>query len=234
MDILAEYRRIVAKEFELQGLNGLDACIFLHEAEEIQGLCWQILEVAKSAFVPRSFVQRYGLLKNEDLPKGMTVEQATHESDAAHALLVEMLVDRALIYQYGPDFGEPDGEFTRTYDGYSYREVLTAARIHDLPENESGDIPDNGSGDSETKRQFEMDYFGRFTNRYPLRELDFKVRVQSLLMRMQDRKSQTGRLLYVADKTAAIIGVRRLRCGRLIILRSGRLRSMTIRDFLLR
>lgn len=197
MNYAQEYRRIMQEEFRLKTAHEIRTSLmgsaFVIPAHEIAATAEQLSEIAKNALVTRSYVYRYGL--NES--------KTTHESVSAHANLMMALVDRALACSYGSDFGEPDGAYPRTSDGYSYREIMEAIRLHDLPENDIGDWPDNGSRDELAKQKMEETYFTRFADKYPLREVDFKRRVLELLRKMDDAKSTTGRLLKVADKTAA-------------------------------
>ena len=199
MNLSQEYQRIMRKEFELRcrtlGYAWSDGNMFVNMSSEVRNLTWRIFEVAKSSFVVRSYIERYGL----------DLADFAHESVAAHTNLVSALVDSALIYEYGPDFGQPGSEWPLTIDGFSYREIMETVRLHDLPENEMGDAPDNGARDEAKKEAEENEYFYSYTESYPVRDTDFKQGVRRLMLAMQDRNSPTGRLLYLADKTAAIL-----------------------------
>ena len=196
--ILDEYRRIMKEEARVTNTSYgylLSDSIFVNSAIEIYNLVEQINEVVKTSLLPRSYIKRYGLNDNE----------IAYESIAAHTNLVMMLVDRALSYYYGPNFGDPDGDFPRTIDGYSYREIMEAARIHDLPENDIGDIPDNGAYDQDDKSALEDEYMHNFYQTYSHQEPKLGNSAIRLFKEMDDPHSITGRLLHLADKTAAII-----------------------------
>ncbi|MDO4612028.1 MAG: HD domain-containing protein [Candidatus Saccharibacteria bacterium] len=194
MEILQEYQRILREEAQfIRGdLTRYSFYEFLatHYGNEMHDLCWRLLEIAKSAFVQRSFVARYGL---PNLGR-------TNESVSAHTNLLSAMVDAALAYQYGPKCDEK-----KTSDGYSYRQIMEVVRLHDLPEVEFGDMPDNGSRDEEKKQANEMEYLRKFTAYYPSKEGDFVTNVERLILDMQQQSSETGRMLYLADKVAAVL-----------------------------
>lgn len=146
----------------------------------------QIYEVAKSSFILRSYINRYNL----------SDDALTHESVAAHTNLVAMLVDRAIAH---------NADFAKKLE-YSYREIMEAIRIHDLPENEIGDLPDNGSQDEGKKRELEKAYFNKkYATNYPADEYVFGQRVMRLFESINNQDSFASRLIYSADKAAAII-----------------------------
>ena len=201
IDILKEYREIMKKELSsvkrlpcnIPGQNTKDLKII--EAGEISNICHRLSEIAESSFVPRSYVSAYGIDKAE----------ITNESVSAHTNLVIALVTEALYYYYGPDFGDPESNWSRTIDGYTLKEIIEAAREHDLPENISGDIPDNGERDNAAKDREEDIYYFNYTRSFAKSQTKFANNVLSLLMEMRNPHSPTGRLLYLADKTAALL-----------------------------
>ncbi|MBQ9180650.1 hypothetical protein IJ135_00960 [Candidatus Saccharibacteria bacterium] len=196
MNILDEFRRIYAEEIDQrQGWTKFSSDSAEFSAEDFYRIAKQLMEVAKSSLVLRSYVNRYGLSN----------AATADESVGAHTNLVLALIDKALDFYYGPTFGEPDGEFPRTLDGYSYREITEAVRLHDLPENEIGDIPDNGSGNEFKKRIDEDHYYATFMREYPEGRSGFAKRVKGLIDSMNQHDSLTGRMIYMADKTAAIL-----------------------------
>lgn len=195
MDILREYQRVIEYEYELQGRNDLGVSMFVREARGVEKLCRRLIEIAKSSLVPRSYLKKYHL----------TDEKIVFESVAAHTNLVAALVDNALMYEYGPDFGEVGSEFPETTDGYSPRVIAEVVRLHDLPENEIGDIPDDGARDEAEKEARERDYFSRYLKDYPSWATPFREKVRKLLLEMEEKVLPTGRLLYAADKLAAMI-----------------------------
>lgn len=197
VEIMSEYRRIMIEEFKLvkrfpplieKDNPGIIA------ATDISNVTHRLSQIAESSFVPRSYVSAYGI--NHD--------EVTNESVGAHTNLVIALTEEALSYYYGSDFGNPEGKYTRTIDGYTAREVTEAARQHDLAENVFGDIPDNGDRDNAAKDREEDDYFYRYSRTFPKDRTKFTDNVFSLLMQMRNPYSPTGRLLYLADKTAAL------------------------------
>ena len=75
--------------------------------------------------------------------------------------------------------------------------------MHDLSENEIGDIPDNGDRNDEEKDALEMAYYEKYAAKF----IDGKLEkhVLRLLGEMQKKNSFTGRMVYLADKVAALI-----------------------------
>ncbi|MDO4508274.1 MAG: HD domain-containing protein [Candidatus Saccharibacteria bacterium] len=192
-EMFIEYRRIMENELRLSGRKALGVAI--PESKEVYDAAWRIMEVAKSSFLQRSYIARYGI----------GTETEANESVGSHTNLVLALVDMALAYEYGPDFGFARSGWPTTMDGYSYREIMEVVRIHDLPENVMGDIPDDGARDDAAKAAVEEEYVKEYTRRYTFRERDFKKQVQMLFQNMENRSTPTGRLLFAADKTAALI-----------------------------
>jgi len=198
MNFLSEYRRIMSEEFKLKykevgGMLMMESLCF--DVEEISGLLYRIRQTLKLSLLPRSYISRYGL----------SAEEIAHESVGAHTNLVMDLISEALSYWYGPDFGRPGGNWLETVDGFSLAEIMTAVLIHDKAECEIGDIPDNGGFDPKEKAALEEEYYYEYFATYPPRCEDFKRRVWELLRKMSDPYSETGRLLHVADKAAAIL-----------------------------
>ena len=198
--LINQYKKILRQEFALK--NALNTpysitneSVFLNSASAVENTVSQIAEFAKSALLPRSYIERYGLSN----------DKTAYESVGAHTNLVSAIADKALSYYYCPDFGVPGSEWPCTIDEYSYREIMEAIRIHDLPENEIGDWPDNGSTDLKTKAKFEHDYMDYFASKYPLYRGNINKRAVELFYAMNDPNHTTGRLLHLADKTAALI-----------------------------
>lgn len=213
MNIYADYNRIMELEDQMKcGLTDrifkTTSTIFHTSAHELSQQIYQLVEVAKNSLVPRSYIKKYGLSDTEEyaIARDSKKIPILHESVAAHTNLLCALVDRAITLTYGPDFGEPGCDFERTSDGYTYREIMEAIRLHDLPENDIGDIPDDGSFNEEEKSLLELEYYKeRIYSKYAGRDYFFKHRVFKLIEDMHSKKQSTGRLLYVADKTAAIL-----------------------------
>lgn len=160
----------------------------ISNASEFLDITSQILEVGYLALVPRVYITRYNMAET----------YRAFESVSAHTLLVQTMVDRALALRYNPGF-------KRTTDRYSYREITEAIRRHDLPEIIINDQPDNGTRDDKGLAKEERKYWRFFSKLSPKREVDFEKKVNSLLLDIQEQRSSTGRMLYVADKASAII-----------------------------
>ena len=184
MTIFEDYKRIMEAEKSLSGKAWQ-----VPDAKELAFIVTQLAHIAKNSLVLRSYNLRYGLTKRN----------VAFESVGGHTNLVSALIDRALSEIYGEDF-----EFVETPDGYSYREIIEAVRRHDLPENETGDIPDNGNRDEAEKLRLERLFQKKFSHLSPRREAKFEKSVCRLLKEMDEKSSETGRLLFLADKTAAL------------------------------
>lgn len=159
------------------------------EALTFYNITWQLLEIARSSLIPRSYNAIYGL----------TQERNILESVGAHTNLVAAIMDQALWYIYG------DSSVHYTIDRYTYQHIVEAIRLHDLAENKTGDKADNGDRDEDEKNRLEMEYYKFYTERYPTSNPNLKVKVLQLLEEMQNKSSPTGKLLYLSDKVAANI-----------------------------
>lgn len=191
VDLFSEYNRIVSHEINFRRDRKKTPNL---SAEEIYRLTLQLAEIAKSSLLPRSYIENYGL----------NAGSTAFESVGAHTNLVMALADRALSFYYGSDFGN-GGEYNITKDGYSYREIMETIRIHDLPENKIGDWPDNGSTDKKEKSALEQEYLEDFSEKYPIWDSCLKRHTLRLFGLMESPYSPTGRLIYLADKTAALL-----------------------------
>lgn len=207
--ISKEYRRIMTEEYKLQtGFSKsrtLLSSFYVRPPHEVRWLTEQIAEIARNSLVPRSYITRYGLEKSlpEARENGQTV-QIVHESVAAHTNLFMALMDRALGSIYDGTLGSPEQQTTS--DGYTYREIMEAIRLHDLPENLIGDIPDNGAADGKAKAKLEKDYYSdRIYGKYL--GFDYKLRDKAfkLLEESGNLSSATGRLFFCLDKASANI-----------------------------
>lgn len=178
-EIMQEYDRIMAKENELR--SNLIPLANL-EAGKVYRYVSRLIEVAKSSLVIRSYIEKYNL---DDSP-------IAFESVSAHTNLVMAIADIALVNKH----------FTE--DTYSYREIMEAIRLHDLPENNTGDIPDNGNFDIEEKHVLEQEYYKKFFKNHQDENAQFTVNVKNLLTSMEKKDSPIGCLIYLADKIAAI------------------------------
>lgn len=152
----------------------------------INDATWQIFEVAKSAFVSRSYNALYNLCQDE----------IVYESVSAHTNLVSAIATWAF------DMVSITNETCPT-DGYSFKEIQEAIKLHDLSENEIGDIPDNGDHNEAEKNAIEMAYYKKYVERY--HSVAFSKHVLELLSSMQNKDSFVGRMIYLSDKVAALI-----------------------------
>ena len=182
-----DYVRIMQHEKQISKHNWL-----IPNPLEMYQTSLQIAEFAHSAMVSRSYNYIYGL----------TRKRRAFESIGAHTNLVSAILDRAYSYING---------YNRSYIEktpgvvYPYRDLIEAARRHDLPENVIGDIPDDGKCDEHQKRVSEQTYHAFFDERYPNREQTFVKNVSELLEEMEQKSTPAGRFLYAADKASAII-----------------------------
>ncbi len=178
-----EYIKIIQNEKKLTGKPWK-----LPNANEIGDISYQIAEVAESSLVLRSFNNNYKLTK----------DKRAFESVGAHTNLMITIVDRALSFLY-----KTESELLK--EGYSYREIMEAARLHDLPENLIGDKPDNGFTDDCDKKVSERFYYNIFFRKYHWQDPESLNRIRRLLEEMDEKSSRIGKLLYCADKVSAII-----------------------------
>lgn len=203
-EVIARYKVIMGNEIRIRPNHKakrrfyfFDGCGDVTEAaEEIYNAARRVFEAAQLAFVSRSYNHSYGLCDSE----------IVYESVAAHTNLMTAIATEALDFHYGND---PNlcslKNHGKTSDGYSYREVIEAIRLHDLPENVIGDLPDNGSHDEDEKHVHEEKYFTSYFNTYPKRAAALKQNVSELLAGMEEKSTSTGKLLYLSDKLSALI-----------------------------
>lgn len=190
MGTYSEYLRILNKEMELKQEMGLPSAqnVFLSNPARFANFARRILEVAKNGTILRCCG-----------PMGhLTNDAIAYESDGAHANLVREIADCALDSLYGW------GENTPIYTRY---EIEKAALWHDLPENETGDSPDNGTRNEAAKATEEQNYFNDYANLHSAEESISCFYIVRLLDEMRGKSTEEGRILYLADKLAAIITV---------------------------
>lgn len=185
------YIKIMDEEAKLN-----PACVYYIEHQpEICCAAKYIMEVAKSSHISRSYNDRYGL----------SHEHFAYESVGAHTNLVQAIASRALAC-YSDRYGKPLADAGGYYgEGYTYQEIMETIRIHDLPENDIGDWPDNGSTNQTLKAKKERAYLTTFGYCYTKEENSFTFAVAELFDSMDEKDTYTGRLIYSADKIAAII-----------------------------
>lgn len=209
-----EYRRIMSEEFKLRPDSKYHSSLlmssFVTSAIDIRRAVEQIHEVAMNSTVQRSYIVCYHLdgreqfvLRGETIDGEKRTRNLVYESDAAHANLVSEIVDQALMACYGGDFGQVGSQYPVTSDGYTYRDIIKAARFHDLAENLTGDVPDNDSCDPVRKTSCELARISAITDNAPSYDMETNSRVLKLLQSMAKKDTPTGRLLYICDKLAA-------------------------------
>lgn len=187
-DYLTKVNKTIADKFytymqhEIRILGLKDVPDEILQPEFMFNVAIRTIEVAKNSTVLRVGACM-GQLSNDDI---------AYESDGAHTNLVRAIVDWALDTIYG--WGNPTPNHSR-------RIFNEAVLIHDLPENETGDTPDNGTRNEKEKRRMEKKYFNYLLQRYDTHRA---VSISQLLEEMETKSTEDGRLLYVADKTAAI------------------------------
>lgn len=172
------YSKVIRQEYNFCGLPWR---YDLLQVDRIFDITWQIMEVAASSLIPRAFNECYAV----------SFEEYARESVAAHTATMSVILDRALAFKGGP--------------WYNYRELMEAVRRHDLPENVIGDISDNGNRDDAAKSSAENTYWSTYSKLSPNSSREFERAVNTLLKQMNDKSTKPGRMLYLADKTSAII-----------------------------
>lgn len=156
------------------------------DMDEVLNTSYQIIEIARSSLVLRVFNKTYNV----------TEDVVAYESVGAHVNLVMSLIDRTLNFIFGQVLGS-----------MNYRKIMEAIRRHDLPENDIGDIPDNGERNNEVAARAERYYLLKFSSFSPGREEDFEEEVMDLLDQMDKKSTESGRIMYLADKISAIVMV---------------------------
>lgn len=184
-DLLEKYDQIITGEEKIsKGYYNAPPC-----ATHILGIAEQLECIVKSGMMPRCCATRYGPLESGQL---------AYESVSAHTNLVKAIVDRVLAYCYGSDF-------SKTEDGFTYREIMAVIERHDLPENITGDIADNGKRPDKELARIEHCYLHQFASVSPLFDANFENHVKVLYRDYEFGFGFTGRLIYGADKLAAIL-----------------------------
>ncbi len=185
------FRRIVVEEARRREPNIPPECGIFTDPHVARQIVYYLYEVAKSSFVIRGYNPKYGISE----PNAQA-----YESVGAHTNLVLAITDCALRYIY-------DGSIpNETEGGFTYQDIMETIRIHDLPENKIGDICDDGSHDEAQKHQDEEQYLAEFNKNYPIWAHSLGANARTLFGEMRpDTKSPTGLLLFLADKTAALL-----------------------------
>lgn len=187
MAIYSDFVRIMQQETSMQPQfiqNKYSQSLF--EPSYFINVARRVLEIAKNGTISRcgNYVGH------------LSISDSTYESDGSHTNLMRALVNYAFDYIYGWDISPPT---------YNRREIDEAVLLHDLPENETGDTPDNGSRDETAKMQHDKTYYEDFLHMYAPYESNSCFYISKLLQEMEDKSTEEGRILYVADKLSAII-----------------------------
>ena len=183
MDIFKEYLRIMQGEMSLAGPGKRNPIVY--DMMYFRDLARRVLEIALSSTKLRCCG-----------PIGhLTDAKVAFESVGAHTNLMSAIVDYALDYVYGHDVIPMR---------YSRRDMLEAVRMHDLPENITGDTPDNSTRDEKQKDKEDTEYF-EFYNELQPRDVRYHNGTLRILKEMQEKSSPEGKMIYTADKLAAII-----------------------------
>lgn len=183
--VFGPYLRAIFEEAKIRQHPGWQCPV----GEEIYKISIQLLRVAQLNLVPRSFCGVYDKFELNFTP----------ESVGGHTNLVLSIVLRALRYIHGPE------ENWLSEEGYTLPEIIEAVMRHDQPEARYGDIADNGTRDEQLKHAREAAYLKKFASLSPRRDSAFECTVSLISKDMASRRTPTGRLLFLADKAAAII-----------------------------
>ena len=190
LEIKDEFYRIYRAENRLHGNLWKEP-----DGQQIYNDMLQIHDFIGLSLIPRSFY-RNSVAGSNNL---------ANESVAAHTLTVIAFLDKYIQHRLHSGMSN---QYEQVF-GYSYREMIEAAKRHDLAENILGDIPDNGMRDDSIKNASETDYWRKFSRYSPNFDSApnsfFETRVNDLLGSMNRRDSPAGRMLYVVDKISAIL-----------------------------
>ncbi|MDO4752764.1 MAG: HD domain-containing protein [Candidatus Saccharibacteria bacterium] len=196
-EIYQKYQAIMREEIRVRGVKNwmIHYKKVVDNPEDFYNMVWRIFEVTKLGFLPRSYNKCYGL----------TDADFIYESVGAHTNLALSILEHAISFQFGEQFSRYHDLPFYTPDGYSYRDMVECILMHDLAENEIGDIPDNGGMDAEEKDKLEYKYFRDYIESYPGNQAARRNNLLALFRSMQRHDSQTGNLLYLSDKVSALM-----------------------------
>ena len=189
----SKYGSIIGKELRLKASQhtrnviDIDSFFILQfSGEQIRSTSLRLLEIAKNSTV----------LRCGNVLGHLTNDTIAYESDGAHTNLVRAMVKYAMDFIYGWGANSPN---------YYREEIDEAALIHDLPENDTGDVPDNRTRDEASKQKVEETFIEEFMKQAKPRKPMHAHKVRKLLQQMQDKSTTEGRILYTADKLSAVI-----------------------------
>ena len=150
---------------------------------------WQLYRAAKEGQAT-TIRSGYGLCGIYPYSKEQPHDFTRSESDAEHVYGCIMLAMN--IMEMYPYLIKTD----RRYD------VLRCLAVHELGENESGDIPDDGTRNEARKDAEEYEYVKNYLLPWSLADAN---QVLSLFREMQKKSTKTGKFVYCVDKTEAIL-----------------------------
>ena len=188
MDIIDSYNNIMMQEkkmFCLETDSAVSYDIVSYDSLSMLDTAYRLLQIARNSTV----------LRSGNIAGRLTHDDIAYESDGGHTNLVQATLNYALDYHYGIGIGTPR---------YSRREISEAVLIHDLPENITGDIADNRQRDEQQKMKIERQFIQDFMLRYDPEYDVLCKHVQELLLEMNNKSTEEGCLLYMADKLSAI------------------------------
>lgn len=154
----------------------------------------QLQDVAMAGLHESPFGQNYHsgpVFANGKVTEGKN-RSPLRETVAAHSLLTEALFERALIENYGPDFGEPGAKVQKTEDGYTYREAIEAVKVYCLTSTQA-------DKDESEKKLFYSKYAGNYN-----RGISFAQQIIKLVESVDSPETPTAKMLKLADRTASI------------------------------
>lgn len=196
--IYSEYLRILDKELDMRHAPVPHGFMpKLHDPEYFLRVAQRIIDVAENSNILRC---RSGM-------GHLTTDVEAYESDGSHTNLVSATTDAALDFEYGWGIDPPN---------YTRKEFGESVRLHDLPENVSGDMPNNNSAIVPKKNRIEGEYYDKAVRCYydPYEVGESIVHMRRLLAELaalgEAVKNYTdytpeSRIFYGADKLAAII-----------------------------
>lgn len=175
----------------------------IKDAKLVYSLTVILMETAESSKV----------LRSGEIQSGNTDDNRAYESDGAHVNLVQMLVSlyiETMLCKKIPIryiLKHPKLLARRLYYRLSWPHwsiIEAMIKMHDLAENESGDIADNGRRNELAKRSMEQSYLNDLRKYYD--EIFGKrkaKRIFQLYKEFEEKSTPLGQVIYCADKIAA-------------------------------
>lgn len=150
---------------------------------------WQLYKTAKEGQAT-TIRSGYGLCGVYPYDKNRPRDFNRSESDAEHVFGCIILATNIMeLYPY----------IIPMDDRYK---VLQCLAIHELGENEGGDIPDDGTRDEQKKDAEELEYVKKYLSNW--HEVHAN-QVLSAFIEMQQKSTELGRFIYCIDKTEALL-----------------------------